>query len=434
MTTHARKNVSVMAAVISAVGFATNLAFALPFPTYVADRLVSEQAPNGSWSGEEGYTGSIIPGLANAYRLTGNLSYKATAEDGGTYILNSAGGNFYGDEAFALAELSKVNADPGSNPWRTAVGNFYKAVRSAPGGTSAYINSFASIDPSTAVFYLAHHTAAAYYVNATDRNIWRERTIDFLGTVDDSTSNYPVLALGAALWGLGSTGPLEGRLIDPDAPRDSIWYEKYLADLPMMTLRQQVPDGNPRADSFYYRFDHTDEGGYTEDTAFGILGLVAATRAIPGLNVDWAIISAQETLFDTIDSNPLSASYGRVYEYMGPGGATYATYAGELLHALQPKPGDTDGDGDVDLIDLGHLATHYETTEGAIWAHGDFDGDGDVDLVDLGTLAGNYGYGVPAPLNFVADAASYDLVPEPTTLLCLLAAGVFGLLPRRRRA
>jgi len=422
-----------MAAVILAVGFATHVAVALPFPKYVADRLVSSQLPNGSWLGEQDYTGSILPGLTNAYKVTGNLSYKATAEDAGTYILNSAGGNFYGDEAFALTELSRISADPGSNPWRTAVGQFYKAVKTAPGGTSSYINSFASIDPSTAVFYLAHHTAAAYYVNATDRNLWREKTIDFLGTVNDG-SYFPVLALGAAVWGLGSTGPLEGRLIDPAALPGSDWYNKYLQDLPGMVLGQQVDDGEPYANSFYSCFDHTDSGGYTEDTAFGILGLIAATRAVPGLNLDWAIRTALETLFDSIDSNPLSASYGRVYEHMGPSGATYATYAGELLRALQPHPGDTNGDNDVDLVDLGNLAAHYNMTEGAIWANGDFDGDGDVDLVDLGTLAGNYGYGVPAPLNFVADAASYDLVPEPTTLLCLLAAGVFGLLPRRRRA
>jgi hypothetical protein len=73
-------------------------------------------------------------------------------------------------------------------------------------------------------------------------------------------------------------------------------------------------------------------------------------------------------------------------------------------------PGDTDCDGDVDLVDLGHLATYYGTTSGATWAMGDFDGDGDVDLVDLGNLATYYGYGVPAaPLNFAADAAKLGL-------------------------
>jgi len=53
--------------------------------------------------------------------------------------------------------------------------------------------------------------------------------------------------------------------------------------------------------------------------------------------------------------------------------------------------GDTDKDGDVDLVDLGALAGHYGMTSGATWAMGDTDGDGDVDLGDLGALAGNYG-------------------------------------------
>jgi hypothetical protein len=73
-------------------------------------------------------------------------------------------------------------------------------------------------------------------------------------------------------------------------------------------------------------------------------------------------------------------------------------------------PGDTDHDGDVDLVDLGALAGAYGTTSGATWEQGDFDGDYDVDLVDLGNMATYYGYGVPAaPLDFAADAAKLGL-------------------------
>jgi hypothetical protein len=80
-----------------------------------------------------------------------------------------------------------------------------------------------------------------------------------------------------------------------------------------------------------------------------------------------------------------------------------------VSHPLSPLPGDTDHDGDVDLVDLGNLAAGYGLSSGATWEQGDFDGDGDVDLVDLGTLAGNYGHGVSAPLDFAADAAKLGL-------------------------
>jgi hypothetical protein len=54
-------------------------------------------------------------------------------------------------------------------------------------------------------------------------------------------------------------------------------------------------------------------------------------------------------------------------------------------------PGDANGDGKVDVGDLGILAANYGLTAGATWAKGDFNGDGKVDVGDLGILAANYG-------------------------------------------
>ena len=55
------------------------------------------------------------------------------------------------------------------------------------------------------------------------------------------------------------------------------------------------------------------------------------------------------------------------------------------------KPGDADGDGDVDLDDFVVLKQNFGTPAGATAATGDFDGDGDVDLDDFVILKTNFG-------------------------------------------
>jgi len=54
-----------------------------------------------------------------------------------------------------------------------------------------------------------------------------------------------------------------------------------------------------------------------------------------------------------------------------------------------PVPGDLNGDGDVDLVDLATLLGAYHKTD-----EGDINGDGNTDIVDLAILLSNYGFGL----------------------------------------
>ena len=68
-------------------------------------------------------------------------------------------------------------------------------------------------------------------------------------------------------------------------------------------------------------------------------------------------------------------------------------------------PGDANGDGMVDVGDLGILAANYGTASGATWGQGDFNSDGAVDVGDLGILASCYGedivYSIPEPISWM---------------------------------
>ncbi len=71
-------------------------------------------------------------------------------------------------------------------------------------------------------------------------------------------------------------------------------------------------------------------------------------------------------------------------------------------------PGDANCDGNVDVSDLGILATNYGATGNLGWFDADFTADGLVDVSDLGILATNYG------------TSATSSVPEPSIAVMLL--------------
>jgi hypothetical protein len=68
--------------------------------------------------------------------------------------------------------------------------------------------------------------------------------------------------------------------------------------------------------------------------------------------------------------------------------------------------GDVNHDGLVNRYDLARFTTHYGLSTEALWEDGDFDGNGRVDLSDLGLLQQNWSH---------ASVATAAAIPEPST-------------------
>jgi len=98
-------------------------------------------------------------------------------------------------------------------------------------------------------------------------------------------------------------------------------------------------------------------------------------------------------------------------------------------------PGDSDGDGDVDIVDFGNLKSVFGLEGAALTAamigfDVDFDDDGDADLDDFATLRANWGT-VPGP---APEATDLNATPEPATMSLLALGGLLIVRRRRRKA
>jgi hypothetical protein len=322
--------------------------------TAVADALVNAQYKDdqfpyfiGSWPGDYHYTGTIVAGLINAYDITKIEAYKEASELATVFILLSSEGNFYGDEAYALARLGVITGEPG---YTNIVRNFYDML-----DTHSYIRGFNETTTEKAAFYISFHAVASYMVGAEDAGIWREAIIHYLSQVGDDLSYFPVMTLGVTTWALVQTGPMDDTRIDPFGSTGvDYWKDVTLSDLPDLLSTHQVLSGE-YAGSFYVRFDHTAPGsnyyesGYTGDTVYGLLGLIAANDAnnVGTLNneqseqetnnVNWdfdeEIQIAREVLAKSVHQS------GLVQEHIWDGYQIHYFYGAELLETFT-KNGD----------------------------------------------------------------------------------------------
>jgi hypothetical protein len=327
----------------------------------VASRVALGQIQSGSlegsWPEEGAYTGTIVAGLVQAYGLTCDDDLRVAAVAGGNFILRAAAGNYYGDEAYALTCLSAVSEYESSNVWRFAVGDFYRSVsQRSQAGAADYISQFEEADPSVALFFLAHHTVAAFYVDAEEKQLWREALRRFLVQVDNDTAETPVMALGMAVWALASTGPMEDALLDPNGEGSPYWAAMKVNELPELLLAQQVQEGE-HAGSFYWRFDHANAGlggpseGYIEELVSGALGLAAIRDAAddPDPEIELAIVLVEDRLLESIDED------GNVRQHLVLGGDAYFYEAAGVLRALGCRDSDRSGWGLPSAAELSEL-------------------------------------------------------------------------------
>jgi hypothetical protein len=108
-----------------------------------------------------------------------------------------------------------------------------------------------------------------------------------------------------------------------------------------------------------------------------------------------------------------------------------------ITSILQTYYGDADLDGDVDVADLGALASNWQSI--GEWPAGDFSGDGQIDVADLGLLATYWQSGVAgSPASLTESLSSLGLpnlnVPEPATIALFAALSWSLKRPGRRTA
>jgi hypothetical protein len=259
--------------------------------------------------------------------------------------------NFYGDQVLAFARLEQLQTeDARFDIWGSVLDQFYADVMAIGDpfntdvlyGTKQYImNALWQGDTSSNVYYMANHAIAAFLADAEDKAIWREGLIRALALIDD-TAQFPVMAVGAATWGLATTGPLDETLVDPLAEEGSQWFGVVLADLPGILLSHQVPEGGFDEGSFFWRLDHGDGGfevvteGYTEDAIFGTLGLAAALEiadpnAPIAADLEAGVLAAAKAILSNLKED------GSAYEHLSieEGAQARAVYAAELLFLIE---------------------------------------------------------------------------------------------------
>ena len=220
-------------------------------------------------------------------------------------------------------------------------------------------------------------------------------------TVADSVESLK--ALGTTWMAIGSTA-------DVDA-RDNTYTNSDTAD------DASVP---------IYRLDGAQVATGNLDLWDGsIMAPISLTETLgaPNINAPYTGTNTTGVAWYPLGGNPLACgqtgntdSTWIAFTQWGRPRSGYPIYAMSGIFIVEPGPA-------VDAADYIALKTHIGQGTSAGETEGDFNDDGDVNWDDLQILQGRF-----SELN----AANANAIPEPASLLIMMAAGLPALLKRRR--
>jgi fibronectin-binding autotransporter adhesin len=176
-----------------------------------------------------------------------------------------------------------------------------------------------------------------------------------------------------------------------------------------------------------------DPAGVSTFSSVGITGGATLDLTNNSMVVNYTGASPATTLRNMLFAHAIVSSTA------GPTNALGYADNGTRVLVKYTYAGDANLDGQVDVTDLGALATNWQTA--GLWTSGDFNYDGFIDVTDLGALATNWQAGVGSPL---ADTESFNqamasvgltpnVIPEPAAISAVALLGLVLTQQNRRR-